>query len=172
MLKNYRKNYKGFTLLELLVVVLIIGILAAIVLPQYRLAVGKSKYATLKSITKSLKESYNRYFLINNSLPTKFSDLDIDLNIIRENTTGTGNNLTLWIWGSDFRCELNDGKNIICYKNIAGKNMRYHDYTSKRLCDVYSVNVNDIPNRICQAETGKSAGQAICSSGDRCVYQY
>ncbi len=50
-------NKKGFTLLELLVVVLIIGILASIALPQYKKAVAKSRFAEALSNLKTIAQA-------------------------------------------------------------------------------------------------------------------
>jgi len=73
---------EGFTLLELLVVVLIIGILAAIALPQYRRTVEKAKVAEALVNVKAIEDSMQRYVLGNN-FPTEttyfktFADIEL-----------------------------------------------------------------------------------------------
>ena len=54
-------NKKGFTLLEMLVVVLIIGILASVALPQYRRSVNKAKFAQIDIIVDAFKKNAYAY---------------------------------------------------------------------------------------------------------------
>ena len=61
-------NKKAFTLIELLVVVLIIGILTAIALPQYSLAVEKTRAAEAMTNIANIKKQAELYIL-ENGLP-------------------------------------------------------------------------------------------------------
>ena len=64
-----QKNTKAFTLIELLVVVLIIGILAAVAVPQYQVAVAKSRLSTIIPVVNSMKQAIDLYYLANGTYP-------------------------------------------------------------------------------------------------------
>ena len=75
-------NQAGFTLVELLVVVLIIGILAAIALPAYQRAVMRSRFVRMLPGAKSIAQGNEAYYMEHGQYSNDSSQLDI---------TGVGN---------------------------------------------------------------------------------
>ena len=67
-----------------------IGILSAIALPQYRLAVEKARLTEGLIIARAIKEVQDGYYLANNAYATPYDDLDITLP-----GNANGQNLTL-----------------------------------------------------------------------------
>ncbi len=161
-MNKIKNSKKGFTLLELLVVVLIIGILAAIALPQYQLAVGKARFAELKEETKAFQQAAQRYYMINGTYYGISGKINKTLDIQLPNASNCG------IWEEGYADQIR------CCKTIFKKTMCLYLKRETGIplsCLVYSKTKTDITNRICQKETGKSASRALC--GDSyCSYWY
>jgi type IV pilus assembly protein PilE len=61
------RRYQGFTLIELMIVVVIVAILAAIAYPSYRQSVMKSRRADCEGALMSLANAAERFFTVNNT---------------------------------------------------------------------------------------------------------
>lgn len=71
------KNKSGFTLVELLAVVLIIAILTSAALPQYRRSVQRAEAMEALTNLKTIFESAKRYRSANSEAPRKLTGLDV-----------------------------------------------------------------------------------------------
>ena len=71
-------NRKGFTLLEVMIVVIIVGILSSVALPQYITTLEKGKSAEAISNIGSLRTSLDRYWYQNAAGTTDIDELDVD----------------------------------------------------------------------------------------------
>ena len=69
-MRSRRNHQEGFTLIELMVVILIIGLLATIVVQSLRGATDKAKTTKAESDIAELKTALDRYYLDNGNYPT------------------------------------------------------------------------------------------------------
>ena len=74
-MRRSARNIKGFTLLELMIVVTIIGILATLAVPQFRVAVLKSKEAALKEDLFNIRSVLDQYYADNGKYPDALANL-------------------------------------------------------------------------------------------------
>ncbi len=69
-------NQKGFTIIELLVVIVIIGILVALTLPNLFSAQARGRDSDRKNELKNLQQKLETYFNDNDGYPAALADLE------------------------------------------------------------------------------------------------
>ena len=164
-MENKTKNKSGFTLLELLVVVLIISILAAIALPQYKYSVAKTKFIQIKTAAKAVKDAQTRYILAHDEISLDLSVLDIDIEGGRHTgQIGTLPDTVSFKWGL---CYMTTGKESIGCKSDDLINYLFSLNSEKKYCCARATS-GEIGKKLCQAEFPNATGtpnNTYCGSG-------
>ncbi len=75
MLRSVLRKQGGFTLLELLIVIVIIGILALLIIPNITSAPKKARDTKRKTDITTVRKGLEEYFVNNNAYPAALSDL-------------------------------------------------------------------------------------------------
>ncbi len=82
-----RQLQKGFTLIELMIVVAIIGILAAVALPAYQDYTKRARVTEGFNLAASVKTGVADYFASNNSFPDVLASVGINASITGASVT-------------------------------------------------------------------------------------
>ncbi len=164
-------NKKGFTLLELLIVVIIIGILAAIALPQYEKTVTKSKSAQMSEAVSSIAKAAQTFYMLHGSWQDSFEELDIDYAYPKNSTSVCLSGL----YGESFQ---KDNLEFVIHKNSSDTNP--YNHISVRFangpykCTGFAFLLNyqnnpDLENRLlCYERLGNTRGSKN-QKGDFCT---
>jgi general secretion pathway protein G len=133
---------KGFTLVEILIVVVILGILAAIVIPQFTDASTESKLSSCRTTLKSLRSQIELYKIQHNDTPPALLTFDAQMTAETEPTAagpagdGSGNEVGPYIQQVPFN-PWNDSQSLAA-ADAAGVGWVYDAATG----DIY-VGVSD-----------------------------
>lgn len=164
---------KGFTLIEMLIVVLIIGILAVFAVPQYVNTLERSRYSEAAEHLRSIYSAEHNYALDHGRYAEKFDDLYLDFSNValersQDDSTITVHNYEITLENANDDIPLakairKKGGNSIygIYKNLQTGDMLCEDMlaTDNVTCDMFVI-----------GNTVKSCGDgSMVGAGDECV---
>lgn len=80
-------NKKGFTLTEVIVVVIIVGVLASIALPMYARSVERARATEAMSAVKAMNDAIYAFFAEREVCPTQFRQLVVNMPVSNLNSS-------------------------------------------------------------------------------------
>lgn len=83
------KNNKGFSLVELMVVIAIIGVLSAIAIPSYKSYLIKTRTVEIMALGKSFQTAMNDYYTANGTMPKTTAAIN------KSDITGSGYTISI-----------------------------------------------------------------------------
>ncbi len=188
-----QKNKQAFTLVELLVVVLIIGVLSAIAIPMYQGAVDKSHWSTMLPGAKAIKDAEEAIKMTNGAYTDNMANLDVTMNnadltfnLVTPNNTADPNVIRVTnsklanvrlasylddspMFAGQLHCEAKTGDeraNRLCGKLLMGEELNAEEGYTRYLLD-QSVDKATCDN--VDLFFGQKTGKCYKPNAERCV---
>ena len=146
------KKKKGFTLIELVIAVLIIGVIAAIAVPMYFKAVEKSRASESINLLGTIAKAEQRHKLQSQEYTDQVEDLDITLKNYTDDTAASGSNFDTEFF--DFTLGTQNAQSA----------RKEGDYTISINYDTNEITCDPSDNSICIAFGLNGSGNASSSN--------